>query len=350
MPPQKNFSIGRRIDGWRLSKYIDSGGSGEVWVATNTAGVEAALKILWNGKYTKRFLDEIKIYRQLGYRPGILHLIDSYTPDEALPEPGGRPWLAMQIGVTITDYLGQDPDLEAVVTAVESYANTLAALAEEGVFHRDIKPSNLYWADGQFAIGDFGIADFPDKAGLTETGEKVGPANFLAPEMIDYSGDVQSGPADVYSLAKTLWAIAAGRRYPLPGELRRDRSNLRLSTHVHDRRALMLEPLLERATSDDWHVRPSMREVADELSWWAERQVAARSDLASYRGEAARLQEATTVVKQETEQERLGRLYGDALQKVHRDLFTYVKDALESAGLQSIQTTPREVMGAGALP
>lgn len=67
--------------------------------------------------------------------------------------------------------------------------------------------------------------------------------------------------------------------------------------------------------------------------------MAARSDLASYRGEVARLQEATAVVKQETEQERPGRLYGDALQKAHRDLFTYVKDALESAGLQPIQHT-----------
>lgn len=336
--------VGERIDGWTLLGFIGKGGSGEVWSANKGDAPNIALKILWQRKYAGRFLDEIRLYRQLGDRPGILRLVDSYMPDPAQAASGRRPWLAMEIGVPITEHLGRDTDLADVVKAVESYAKTLAGLADENVFHRDIKPSNLYWANDQFAIGDFGIADFPDKAGLTKTGEKLGPANFIAPEMIDYSGEVQSGPADVYSLAKTLWAIATRTRFPPQGELRRDRDSLRLSSHVQGREALMLEALLERATADNPSRRPSMREFAEELFWWGEPQVSARPDLASFREEVARLEEATTVIKQETEQERLGRLYNDALTKAYEKLFNYVKDALESAGLQSHQEPPSTVV------
>ncbi len=162
--------------------------------------------------------------------------------------------------------------------------------------------------------------------------------------MIEHSGEVQSGPADVYSLAKTLWAIATRNRFPPQGELRRDRDSLRLSSHIQGREAVMLEALLERATADDPGTRPSMREFAEELFWWSEPHVSARPDLASYREEVARLEEATTIVKQETEHERLGRLYNDALTKVYKKLFNYVKNALESAGLQSTQEPPITVI------
>jgi serine/threonine protein kinase len=336
--------VGERIDGWTLLGFIGKGGSGEVWSANKGDAPNVALKILWRRKYAERFLDEIRLYRQLGDHPGILRLVDSYMPVSSQAESGRRPWLAMEIGVPITEHLGPDADLADVVKAVESYAKTLAGLADENIFHRDIKPSNLYWANDQFAIGDFGIADFPGKAGLTETGEKLGPANYLAPEMIEYSGDVQSGPADVYSLAKTLWAITTRNRFPPQGELRRDRDSLRLSSHVQGREAVMLEALLERATADNAGTRPSMREFAEELFWWGEPQVSTRPDLTSYRDEVARLQEATTIVSQETEDERLGRLYNDAMMQVGEELFNYVKDALESAGLQSIQEGPRTVV------
>jgi serine/threonine protein kinase len=179
-----------KIGRWTLVRHLDKGGSGDVWIARDGTGAEIALKVLWRQAYANRFQDEIKLYRQLGDRSGILPLIDADFPDPAAQRAGARPWLAMAIGTPVREHLGKEASLAAVVEAVKSYAETLAALAEEGIYHRDLKPSNLYWAGGQFAIGDFGIADFPDKAGLTATGDKLGPANFLAPEMIEYSGDV----------------------------------------------------------------------------------------------------------------------------------------------------------------
>ena len=140
-------------------------------------------------------------------------MIDSHIPSRADSKAGAQPWLAMQVATPLTDYLQPGSDLTLVVSAIKGYAHTLAYLADEDIYHRDIKPSNLYWLNGCFAIGDFGIADFPEKSGLTRTGEKLGPANFLAPEMIECSGEVRSGPVDVYSLAKTLWVLVASHKY-----------------------------------------------------------------------------------------------------------------------------------------
>jgi hypothetical protein len=348
------MTVGR----WTLMRQLGEGGSGTVWIARDDTRVEVALKILWRQAYVARFQDEIKLYRQLGDWPGVLPLLDADFPDQAAQRRGARPWLAMAIGMPIRDHLGPTASLASVVEAVKGYAETLAGLAEEGIFHRDIKPPNLYWSEGQFALGDFGIADFPDKAGLTKTGEKLGPANFLAPEMIEHSGEVQSGPADVYSLAKTLWALAAQRKYPPPGEFRRDRANLRLSTHVQDGRAAMLESLLERTTADEPAERPSMRQVAEELAWWEEPVVLVRADLASYVDEVMRLHEATALVAEETPQQRILRLYHEAGGRVAAELFTPLREAVESIGLQSVDCggsyvdgwPPTEYGGASNVP
>jgi serine/threonine protein kinase len=328
---------GQTVDRWKLVRFLGRGGSAEVWAAEGAAEGEIALKILNSkGRYEGRFLDEIKLYKQLGDRSGILQLVDSHIPDEA---PGRRrtpPWMAMEIGTLITAYLGPNPNLSAVVESVRSFAGTLARLAEDGIHHRDIKPPNLYWARGEFRIGDFGIADFPAKSGLTRTGERIGPANFLAPEMIESSGNVPSAPADVYSLAKTLWALAARQTYPPPGELRRDRPELQLSSFAEDPQAVMLESLLEQATSHDPSRRPTMAQIEQELAWWSARETPISPDLAGYVKDVDRLRAATTLVKPETEEERFQRFRSEAQSKVYEGLTLRLADAFKSAGLQTI--------------
>jgi hypothetical protein len=342
------------VDRWMLLRLLGRGGSGEVWAAHDDAGKQVALKI--QHSYPARFRDEVKIYRQLGNRPGILPLVDAYLPDSSGKKSRDVAWIAMEIGIPITDYLGPNPALRAVVDGMISYSGTLAGLSKENIFHRDIKPSNLYWAKEEFAIGDFGIADFPDKAGLTVPGRRIGPANYLAPEMIDYSGEVRSGPADVYSLAKTLWAVAAGHKNPPPGELRRDRHDLRLSSVVEDPRAPMLEPLLERATAHDPAGRPTMDEMLDELTWWNTPEVKpvplprlnsdGSVDLSVYAQEVERIRAATAApigpLREASEQQRLERFYNDALSRVRDDLMKPVEAAIKSTGLTTAASIPME--------
>jgi serine/threonine protein kinase len=327
---------GDQVGPWKLLYLFGKGGSSEVWAAEDSSGSKVALKILWKQAFRRRFLDEIRLYRNLDSRTGILPLIDSHIPSHVDAKAGAQPWLAMEVGTPVIDYLGPDADLALVIDAVKEYASTLVSLAEENIYHRDIKPSNLYWLNGHFVIGDFGIADFPEKSGLTRTGERLGPANFLAPEMIEYSGEVQSGPADVYSLAKTLWAIVAGHKFPPPGELRRDNEAFRLSSYTPDSRAVMLESLIEASTAHDPSRRPTMQSIRDELTWWGQSEVSTKLDLSDYRSDVERIREAKRAIKPETEEQRTGRLRDAANRLVREEIFDSLISTLQSAGLQRV--------------
>jgi hypothetical protein len=70
-----------------------------------------------------------------------------------------------------------------------------------------IKPDNILILENRLYLADFGLADFPDAKDLTQQGESVGPRWTIAPEMQRDSINAEGQPADVYSLAKTLWIL-----------------------------------------------------------------------------------------------------------------------------------------------
>jgi serine/threonine protein kinase len=82
--------------------------------------------------------------------------------------------------------------------------------------HRDIKPNNLYWHDGRWCLGDFGLAEFDDAESITRSDRKLGPAYYIAPEMLNNASSADGCAADVYSLGKTICVMATGQKYPLP--------------------------------------------------------------------------------------------------------------------------------------
>jgi serine/threonine protein kinase len=256
------------VDGWKLERLLGQGGNGEVWVAQRE-GREAALKLLKRdyviagGKRFTRFRDEARMQSQLASRiSGVLPLLDSSVPND--PAPDAPVWLATPVAVPLENEL-QGGSLQEVIEAVAGVAETLAALHAEGISHRDIKPSNLYSYAGRAVVGDLGLVDFPDKDSLTETGERLGPRNFLAPEMVDEAKQADGTQADVYCLAKTLWVLVTGQRVPPPGELRVENEQLSISGYRNVPRVRQLDLLIERATRHDPDRRPTMAEFATEL-------------------------------------------------------------------------------------
>jgi serine/threonine protein kinase len=156
----------------------------------------------------------------------------------------------------------------------------LAELAAQyGIYHRDIKPENLYLLDGQWCIGDFGLVDFPNKEALTAPERHIGPLYYLAPELLN-NPESAPGPADVYSLVKTLWVLATGQQYPLPGHLSFDLEQCRIGSYFTDPRVRPIELLVGRATHLDTAQRPSMRDVAAELEAWLHPDESYPADLA----------------------------------------------------------------------
>jgi serine/threonine protein kinase len=115
--------------------------------------------------------------------------------------------------------IGHGSELPAVVAAFASYGRTLADLASDGVSHRDVKPDNLFRLDVSWVIGDFGLVDYPGKPAVTTPGRRLGPLFFMAPEMLANPDTADGNLADVYSLAKSLWAVATENRYAPGGQI-----------------------------------------------------------------------------------------------------------------------------------
>ncbi len=263
----------RTLGPWKLLKCLGKGGNGVVWEAVHEDGRKVAVKVLHRkferadySRY-KRFGHEAQLHRSLSGEPGILPVVDLHLPDQ----PGGkdRAWLATAIATRIDRALGPAPDLSTVVRAVAAVAATLARLHERGISHRDLKPTNLYQYSGDWVLGDFGLASFPGKDAVTVTGEQLGPALFIPPEMMkgENAKSADGAKADVYSLGKTLWVLATGQNYPLPGE-HIPQGPGRIASLVSHTRANQLDLLVARATRLDPLQRCTMAEVAVELNAW----------------------------------------------------------------------------------
>jgi len=346
----------RKYGQWRLLDWIDGGGNGDVYRCKAADGTEAAIKLLKRDSRGRRdrmarFRNEIDFLLSHSDRPGVLPLIDHHLPDD----PTQPSWYVMPLAIPMVRALGTSPDLADVVVAVGQIATTLAALTAEGIAHRDIKPDNLFEFNHDWVIGDFGLVKYPEQEAITRQGRPLGPYLFIAPEMRQHADTANGDLADVYSLAKTLWAIAVGRPDPPPGELRSDRPELCLSSDLEAPRARLLDRLLERCTAHDPAARPPMREVADELHWWSDvSPVQVQPDLSGYAEDARRLHDANLVVKQETGHDRLVRLYNEAIGKVRSGLEPLLTDAMAQAGLQvvggsrQIEGWPPENYGGGA--
>ena len=330
---------------WRLIKGIGGGGNGDVYSCKKGDGVERAIKILRRDEHRRdriaRFRNEVIFLDSNREQTGVVPLLDYALPDN----PDEPSWYVMPLAIPLVDALGPSPRLSAVVAAMESIAGTLASLAGRGVWHRDVKPENLFEFDGEWAVGDFGLVKYPEQDAMTKHGQRLGPFYFMAPEMRQDADKSDGELADVYSLAKTLWSVASGRKDPPPGELRRDRSESRLSEHVMDKRASLLEAVLERSTSHNPMLRPRMSEFAAELAWWGRTEVSVQHDLSKYVYEVAKIREGTALVDLESEDQRHARLYNEAISRVHSDLTQRLTQALGAAGLRNLGSAPRGLDG-----
>lgn len=260
---------GDRRGGWSLESPLSVGGAPEgkshVWRVSDegTAGV---LKMCRSNTSTarKRFAAEAKNSILISNDPGVLPTIDL--------DPSQSPtWFVMKEARPLKQHLGPSPIFRDVVVAAEQVAATLARLESlpHPVAHRDIKPDNLFWLQGRAVVGDFGIATWQEVADLTHDGTKMGPANFLAPEMRSVHKGVDPFSADVYALAKTFYVLAFPSSGPYPPVGQHDAQKWQFSlSRAGGPSAEMLGPLIEAATSSDPFERPTMTEFAEELALW----------------------------------------------------------------------------------
>ena len=263
----------QHVSNWQLLNLLGEGGNAEVWRCRRDPDDEAAVKFLKTRKVEsrrwQRFRREIEYLASLDEaEPGILPISDFDLPDT--PRKGERAWYSMPIATPLSAALG-DASLREVVEAILPISRTLGTLAHrDGAAHRDIKPSNLYRWQEKSVVGDFGLLWRPEQTEITES-EIPGAFSFTAPELFrdDLSDEeVDYSRADVFSLAKTLWAIARGQEFAIPGPHDSNDPGVAIGEFRHDAASGGLDRLIERATVANPDRRPDMGELGDELERW----------------------------------------------------------------------------------
>jgi serine/threonine protein kinase len=125
----------------------------------------------------------------------------------------GVPYLVMEYvdGPTLATMCKQHGrlPLPAVLAVLDSVADAVGALHEQGIVHQDLKPGNvLLNADGAALVTDFGLAHVRALQPPMETGSAAGTPLYMAPEMLDGHASVRS---DVYALAIMSFELLCGR-------------------------------------------------------------------------------------------------------------------------------------------
>ncbi|MFN8080812.1 MAG: protein kinase [Kineosporiaceae bacterium] len=225
---------GTRINGrYRLSERIAVGGMGEVWRATDEGlGRSVAVKILRaelaeDEAFRKRFRAEARTAASLPHN-GIAAVFDygetTVGPDGVSPsadpvQGDGIAYLVMELvpGEPLSAMLTRGAlGIERTLTLLAQAARALHAAHVKGVIHRDVKPANLMVTpEGRVKVTDFGIARPVDHEPLTMTGQVMGTAHYLAPELA--RGLDASPLSDVYALGVVAYECLAGHR-PFEGD------------------------------------------------------------------------------------------------------------------------------------
>jgi serine/threonine-protein kinase len=191
---------------------------GEVWKAKDLIlGRIVAIKVL-KEEYTgdpgflQRFRAEARHTALLNH-VGIANVFD-YGEEE------GSAYLVMELvpGQPLSSIIEHEQVLspDRTLSIIAQTARALSVAHAQGLVHRDIKPGNLLITpDGRVKVTDFGIARLADQVPLTQTGQVMGTAQYLAPEQA--TGQTATGSSDIYSLGVIGYECLTGHR-PFSGE------------------------------------------------------------------------------------------------------------------------------------
>ncbi len=215
MRPISGITLGGRF---QLTSRIAIGGMGEVWRARDLVlGRIVAIKIL-KDEYTgdpgfrARFRAEAKHTALLNH-DGIANVFDYGEED-------GSAYLVMELvpGEPLSTLIEREHVLSAdwTLSMIAQTARALSVAHAQGLVHRDVKPGNLLITpDNKVKITDFGIARLADQVPLTQTGQVMGTAQYLAPEQA--TGQLATGSSDIYALGVIGYECITGHR-PFSGE------------------------------------------------------------------------------------------------------------------------------------
>jgi len=189
-------------DRYRLERLLGRGGMASVWLATDLVLERpVAVKIIADTiasdpEFRARFRREARVAAGLSH-PNLIGVYDYADGAE-------RPYLVMEYvaGDNLAQRLSRKAAIDSNLLARE-LLGALAHIHAAGIVHRDVKAQNiLITQDGKAKLIDFGIALPADATALTRTGNLLGTARYVAPEVM--RGERATERSDLYSCGVVL--------------------------------------------------------------------------------------------------------------------------------------------------
>ncbi len=212
---QEKLGIGQILaERFRLIRFLDEGGLGQVWLAEDLQleGSPVAIKAL-KGSLVEapRAISDLKREVLLTRRLRHPNILAVYT----FWETQAHYFVTMEYieGQNLAQALS---DRERAFTVVEllpslrAVAEALDYAHEQGVLHRDVKPGNvMLTADGGIRLADFGIARMAREVEGQDAGKYTcGTVTYMSPEQLGDGGHVAE--SDQYSLVTMVYELLAG--------------------------------------------------------------------------------------------------------------------------------------------
>ena len=189
------------LGGYRVLELLGEGANGAVYRATDGER-DVALKMLRSRDpgAAKRFAREARLAAATSSR----HLVP------VLAHGDGFIVMPLYAGGSLAARLHAGPlGLHETAGLAAQIAGGLDALHAQEVIHRDVKPSNvLLDGAGTAVLADFGLARGEGSTQVTQEGQLVGTAHYLAPELI--AGAAASRASDIYALGCLLYECLVG--------------------------------------------------------------------------------------------------------------------------------------------
>ena len=209
------------VNGFRLVRYVDTGGFGCVWQAESVHCPGQYYAVKFNrhppgedATADARALREVQLLLQAAH-PNVLAVVGHGRWGD--PSTGTLYTVLRWVeGGTLLEWACKaNPPLRTLVRLAQKVAQALQAAHEQGVLHRDVKPGNVLVreADGEPFLGDFGLGETEHSPPLTQGGSPLGTRYYLSPEALAFSRRSGGRPYhfqpedDWYALGVTLYEL-----------------------------------------------------------------------------------------------------------------------------------------------
>lgn len=224
----------RQIGRFLLGPIIGHGGMGVVHRGYDTdLERDVALKLIvpslaGDPSFRARFEAEARAAAAVDH-PNVLPVFEA-------GEDEGELYLAMRLveGTDLKAVLARRSRLPPGEAAwiVAQIAAALDAAHARSLVHRDVKPANVLISQaaggaGHVYLTDFGLTQIAGEGRLTNPGQVVGTANYIAPEQV--AGKPIDGRVDVYALACVAFESLTGAP-----PFARETATATLAAHLHD--------------------------------------------------------------------------------------------------------------------